>query len=324
MPAHVSRPQLARQISALIGPTATILDVGTGWPSQISVGTGSISRRIALHVSRVSPHARRPWEWRFQNPASGPPVSAAGGSLPLLVGLDDVDGRPVLVVADGRSRVDRLTRFSLLFNKRICISAAAEGWSEQVSSSGEHFYAMVPRLFPLDVDLIDAGVDVGTRAVAATAEAAGLLEDDGTEVAERARRTLATYVRDAKFSRDIRQAYEHRCAMCELGLGLVAGAHIMPVSAPGAPDKTWNGIALCHNHHAAFDAHKIWISREYKLEVHPAVLEEATANPASKRFLDQTCTSLILPNEVAKRPRTSMLEGRYDFYRDSYDWAPAF
>jgi hypothetical protein len=319
-----SRPQLAQQVSALVGSAVTVRDISTGWPSRVLVRTNSGNERVALHVSQASPHARKEWEWRFQNPASSVPVSAPAASLPLLVGLDEVNGRPVLVVVDGRSRLGRTTRFSILFNKRISREAAVNGWSEQTSTSGERIFAMWPRLFPLVVELILAGVDIEVPLVAAATSAAGLLEDDSEEAGERARRTVSALVRDAKFSRRVKKAYEHRCAMCQIGLGLLAGAHILPVSAPGALDKVWNGIALCHNHHAAFDAHKIWIASDSSISLKPSFVEEANASVESARFVTQTRPKLWTPTDPRKRPKSEMLEQRYGYYAGQYDWAPAF
>lgn len=302
----------------------TVRDIDAGWPSRILVRTDMGTERVALHVSQVSPHSREDWEWRFQNPASSIPVSAPGASLPLLVGLDWIDGRPVLIVVDGRSRIERAARFSILFNKRISMEAAASAWSEQVSTSGERIFALWPRLFPLVVEIIRAGVEINTTTIAAAANAAGLLTGDTEDAGERARRTVSIYVRDARFSGLVKTAYEHRCAMCRVGLGLVAGAHILPVSALGAPDKVWNGIALCHNHHAAFDGHKIWIGSDNALSLSPGLQEEGRKNAESARFLEQTRDVLWVPLAPAKRPSGDMLSQRYDYYRGQYDWAPAF
>lgn len=303
----------------------TVRDLSTGWPSRIRVRTEAGSQRVALHVSQVSPHSREEWEWRFQNPASATPVSDPGASLPLLVGLDHINGRPILIVVDGRSRVGRSARFSILFNKRVSKEAAVSGWSEQISTSGERIFGLWPRLFPLLVEIILAGVEVGPRAIAAATRAAGLLDDDTDQAGERARRAVSAYVRDVKFSGLVREAYEHRCAMCRVGLDLVVGAHILPVSAPGAPDSVWNGIALCHNHHAAFDAHRIWVGRDHSIAIDPSfVAAAADQGTASSRFLRQTRETLWLPAVPTKRPRREMLRRRYEYYEDQYIWAPAF
>lgn len=320
----MTRPTLAREIVDLIGPSAALRDVGTGWPSRVLIRTEDGTRRVALHVSRVSPHAREPWEWRFQNPASRDPVSAPGGSLPLLVGLDQIDGRQILIAVDGTSRLGREARFSILFNKRVSREAAALGWSEQITATGERIFALWPRLLPLLIEVLRAGVDVPVRPIVDAAEAAGIFEENTEQASERARRTVSAYVRDAKFSQLVREAYQHRCAMCRIGLRLVAGAHILPVCAPGAPDRVWNGISLCHNHHAAFDAHRIWIGSDYSIRLSPLIVEAGQANPESARFLAQTGERIWVPPAASKRPREDMLAQRYTYYEEEYEWASVF
>lgn len=320
----MTRANLAREIIGLIGPSVDLKDASTGWPSRATVLTQQGTRRVALHVSRVSPHARQPWEWRFQNPANRDEVSAPGGALPLLIGLDEVGGRPVLVIVGGTSRLGRQARFSILFNKRISREAAANGWSEQVSTTGERIFAIWPRLLPLLVEVLESGMDLPVQPIVDAADAAGLLDENTPEAGKRARRAVSRYIRDAKFSRRVRQAYQHRCAMCRVGLDLVVGAHIFPVCAPGAPDAVWNGIALCHNHHAAFDAHHIWIDGDYGILLNPAIADKALGHMESERFLDQTRDQLWLPASAVARPRPEMLAQRYGYYEEQYDWAPAF
>lgn len=280
----MSRQDLAREIVGLVGPSAVMQEEGGGWPSRVALQTGDGNRGVALHVSRVSSHSRKPWEWRFQNPENRTPVTAAGGAYPLLVGLDHVNGRPILVVVDGTSRVGRQARFSILFNKRICREAAGSGWSEHTSNTGERIFALWPRMLPMLLEVLEAGVDVPFRPIVEAAEASGLLEENTEQAGERARRSVSAYVRDAKFSKLVREAYNYRCAMCQISLGLVAGAHILPVSAAGAPDRVWNGISLCHNHHAAFDAHDIWIGPDYIVRLSPTIIAAGDDTPESARF----------------------------------------
>jgi hypothetical protein len=305
----MTRPQLAAHIVAAMGDhVAAITQLGTGWPSEVDVGTGAGLRPVSLHVSNVSPHARRDYEWRFQNPAGGIPVSNNdGAAMPILVGLDEVDGVEVLVAVDGTSRVGRLARFSILFNKRISREAARDGWSEQTTGTGETIYAMRPKLFPLLVEMFAADVALPAPLVIGATQASGLLDDDTEASGERARRTVSSYVRDVRFSRDVRAAYEHRCAMCRVGLGLVAGAHILPVSAPGAPDRVWNGLALCHNHHSAFDSFNIWIDNDYSVRIRPGFTNSAVAQPESLAFLQSTRATLWVPAEANRQPRRAML-----------------
>jgi putative restriction endonuclease len=64
-------------------------------------------------------------------------------------------------------------------------------------------------------------------------------------------RRIEISIRDARFRNRILKIYQQRCAICGIQLNLVA-AHIVPVK-DGGTDEITNGIALCPNHHSAFD-----------------------------------------------------------------------
>ena len=73
---------------------------------------------------------------------------------------------------------------------------------------------------------------------------------------------------------------------------LVQGAHIYPARASDSPDKVWNGLALCSNHHTAFDRHLIWVepsSRRVLLheEVSIFVAERLIATLSGLRSVDR-------------------------------------
>lgn len=65
--------------------------------------------------------------------------------------------------------------------------------------------------------------------------------------------------------------------MCGLDEGLVEGAHIYPVEAPGSADELWNGLAaLCANHHRAFDLHRVCVvPGNLRVSFHPDLLRAA-------------------------------------------------
>ena len=112
--------------------------------------------------------------------------------------------------------------------------------------------------------------------------------------------------------------------MCGLDMQLVEGAHVYPVQAGDAPDLVRNGIALCSNHHRAFDLHLIWVdpaSREVR--VHPSLLRRAAENPAQSQFIGITAEVLRDPIEPSNRVAMEMLQKRYSFFDGQYDWATA-
>jgi hypothetical protein len=291
----------------------------------INIKAADIQIPVALHVSLTSPFSRKPHEFRYQNPANRSPATTPRNSFPLLVGVNLLPS-PLLVVTDGRSRVGRRARFSILFNERIMANARQTGWSEYISTSGEHIFAIHPRMLPVLVELLSTDILLPEAEMVLATQASGLAESAGndevlTAAANRARRAAYVLVRQARFGNDVKKAYGGKCAMCGLGINLVQGAHIHPVSALGSHDKVWNGLALCHNHHGLFDSHRLWIDPG-SLEVvkHPTLVSSAISDPIVKTFLDQTLDTLRPPQSSANRPKPSMFEARYSFFDGLYDW----
>jgi hypothetical protein len=313
-------------VFSLVGmPPLQPVDLSGRWPAlgNIVQADGAIIP-ISAHISVVTTHSRQAYERRFQNPGAAPPVMDVNG-LPVLIGID-YEPTPVLVVADGRSRVGRQKRFSILFNVSLLQEARAKGVATYVSSTGEVIYACLPELMPTIVDLfvLDADEDTSIADLQVAVDASGMLEDDDEEegAAERARRTTSSLVRKGAFGREVKQAYSGKCAMCGIDLMVVSGAHIYPASAPGSPDKVWNGISLCGNHHAAFDNFDIHVHpTSLKLSYSPRALEAAKSNPATDRFVKETFTHLVIPADKKMHPRKEMIEKRYDHYSNQYDWA---
>ncbi len=90
--------------------------------------------------------------------------------------------------------------------------------------------------------------------------------------------------REARFRLTIIPLYRYACALCDLktitpsGLTLVEAAHIhqFAESKNNNPD---NGIALCRNHHWAFDTGLWSIDEDWKVIVAHAFLEEISPYP---------------------------------------------
>ncbi len=92
---------------------------------------------------------------------------------------------------------------------------------------------------------------------------------------ERNRKTI-TITKEAKlrnrgFRQAIIEAYDFKCAVCGLKINTpntmqweVEAAHIVPHNSFGK-DDVWNGLALCHLHHWAFDVG--WFSFEDNFRV---------------------------------------------------------
>ncbi|MGK0722499.1 HNH endonuclease [Leucobacter sp. W1478] len=80
-------------------------------------------------------------------------------------------------------------------------------------------------------------------------------------------RTMRMSYRTWDFSERVRKAYRVQCAMCSIGMILLESAHIVPVAWPGSTDETRNGIALCRNHHRAYDSSLITVDPDYTVRV---------------------------------------------------------
>lgn len=321
------RTKIALRIAELVGPTCAITSAGDGWPALADIRVNGDVVPVALFVSAVglSHRNRDDVERRYQNPDKSRPIVQVGGRLLVLVGLWESDSlvpvqRPVLACADAYHRLGLQTRHSVFFHVQTLQLAAVKGWAEDESSSEEKLYCLVPSLFPAYVDMLRSGVAIPPSSMQTVVDAAGLFEEEPSAAAERARRASNSLIREARFGRTVVEAYGGLCAMCGLNLGLVEGAHIYPVSAPNSPDKTWNGLALCGNHHAAFDKHKIWVHPETrKISIHPE-LHGRKKNATCERFLKDTAGALAEPPDPLNRPRAEMFSRRYAYYEKHYTW----
>lgn len=328
MVAKRSRRTVLRRILDLVGDEVhELLDPAAGWPAVVRVKANGRPVLVALHVgafSEKSYRGRDHVERRFQNPSVRSPVEAPAGMTPVLLGLWEEQGTPVLVGLDATRRVGKTTRQSFFAPLPILEHAAKTGWAEHENASGENVVAFHPVLFGTYVRMVRGGLPTIGREMTNVLEASGLFDDEPETPEERARRASMTLVRDAEFSKRVIGAYHGLCAMCGLNLGLVQGAHIYPASAPRSPDKVWNGLALCSNHHAAFDKHVLWVdpaSREVR--VNPALRERAATSPASKWFVEHTFDRIESPKRGADRPKEEMFSQRYEYFKERYAWAEA-
>lgn len=294
---------------------------------------------VALFAGSVglSKRNRDDVERRFQNPGQNRPIVIPPDRIPLLVGLWDQDpllevAHPVLVAADAYKREGLMTRYSVFARLDELLAAIDEGWTEAENTSGETITCLHPGLLPVYLDALVSDVHLPEQTVQVAVQAAGIPELGALPIqerelleaaaVERVRKATSVLVRDARFSRDVLAAYGGRCALCGLSIRLVQGAHIYPASAPGSPDDVQNGVALCNNHHAAFDRHLIWIDPPSRtVRLHPDVLAEAAVNAGVAAFVD--CTEAVLRDPVnpADRAVDVMFENRYDYFSDKYDWA---
>lgn len=318
-----TRRKLFESLEREVGTTLRLSSLGGGWPARAQVQlVGQTPRPISLHLSLISSMARPPGdELRFQNPGQNHPIRAANGDLPILVGIT-IAGSPIVVGADATQRLGRNTRFSVRFPAILVNEARDHGWAEFISNSGERLVAFHPSLFSIFVESVALSSHVDADRMADVLFGSGLLDDGDAPSQERARRATSTLVRDARFSADVRSAYDDRCALCGLDLGLVSAAHVYPASAPSSPDKVWNGILLCDNHHRAFDAHILFIDPiDKRVQFHPKVMVQSRQDSSVSAFVNGTGSHLFLPQEPTQQPRSEMFNKRYEYWISKYEWA---
>lgn len=313
-----------------VGAPAHGVQVDMGWPGDVVIELADGAHAdVALHVSRVlgltsgAGMARgNAGEIRFQNPGQAKPMAAGPGQLPLLVGWEP-GPPPVTVVADAARRLGLPTRFSVRFPDALVLEAQLFGAAEYVSTSGEVLTAVTPALLPVVVQALRDGLALDIAGLQAASAGAGLVADPAdVNAGDRARKAAAVLVRDARFRRDVLQAYMHRCAICRVGLGVVVAAHVHPVSAVGSTDDVNNGVALCQNHHVLYDKHMLalrWEGLELRLLVNPSL---ATGDAADDALVSALPTSVFQPGKVASRVKAANVEARHAHFGDSYDWLP--
>ena len=127
------------------------------------------------------------------------------------------------------------------------------------------------------------------------------------------------FVRNAAFRRIVVSLYQQHCAFCKLKIvsqdnqNIVDGAHIKPF-AEFHDDLFDNGIALCKNHHWAFDRGWFGINDDYKIMVlNDRFLEETPKGMRSLQDFDGEM--ILLPNQETYKPRIDSLQWHRSFWK---------
>ncbi|MEH2414242.1 HNH endonuclease [Nostoc sp.] len=117
-------------------------------------------------------------------------------------------------------------------------------------------------------------------------------------------------IRNAFFRKAIVNIYDYKCAFCGLKVtksvsqNIVDGAHIKPFSQ-FYDSRIHNGIALCKNHHWAFDRGWFAVDEQYKIIVRND-LEEVS--PYAKPMKDFSGETILLPNTEQHFPELEALQ----------------
>ena len=136
-------------------------------------------------------------------------------------------------------------------------------------------------------------------------------------VAARRYATRAAKVRlhQSLFRSKVLTAYERRCSICRIRhLPLLDAAHITPDSSShGTPDVP-NGMALCKIHHAAFDAHLLGVSPDYRVRIKTALLDEVDGPMLQHGLKAMHETTISIPRRAVERPSRDRLAERFELF----------
>jgi len=114
------------------------------------------------------------------------------------------------------------------------------------------------------------------------------------------------FVRNAAIRRNVVKLYDQRCAFCKVrvvswdGLNIVDGAHIQPFSEFHS-DLFVNGLALCKNHHWAFDRGWFGVDDDYRIVIPQERFMEEPA-VGSREMVTFEGEAIGLPREREFRP----------------------
>ncbi len=118
-------------------------------------------------------------------------------------------------------------------------------------------------------------------------------------------KTVVQTKRESSFRTRVLTAYGNSCAMCDLQLNLLDAAHIIPVRAPGSNDRTCNGMALCKNHHLAYDRGLLKVDDRYRIHPNQRKLNEYAKSQLTgglEMFLNALHKEIRVPSSPPDRP----------------------
>ena len=112
-------------------------------------------------------------------------------------------------------------------------------------------------------------------------------------------------MRSSSFRSRVLTAYSRGCAFCGLQLDLVQAAHILPVSHERSTDGTYNGVAACFLHHAAYDRGLIAFDEKYRVLVNAEAMRrfmKMHRDGGMGKFKSALKRSILLPPATSDRP----------------------
>ena len=124
--------------------------------------------------------------------------------------------------------------------------------------------------------------------------------------------TKKRYKRDKNFAKKVMNAYENKCAICDIGLGITEASHIIPHNQDDSNDDVKNGIALCPNHHSLYDDIKLFfIGNNGQIKINQEVvmfLRELKIDKWVGRTLKELGKGYRIPKNKKNAPSEKYIE----------------
>lgn len=313
---HLSKDELFNRVIKAIsdsGIEAKIIDATH--PFQLLISHDEVTMKIKVYIWNITHgggSARSPDEYRIQL-TSVSSIETGAAYRTLLLGWDE---RNKVFAGWNASRYETFgSSPSLQVKEGTLASAATQGLAIQPKVTDEQgnvtevvvafrpdFFGIYtenldkyhqPRLTKTEAVLLER---VATPRPPTDAELASLSEERRHTIRE-----IQQAVRNGRFRRIVIEAYGYRCAICGLNLGIIHAAHIVPVEERGT-DEANNGIALCPNHHAAFDRDIIIIKEDCTIALNNGKIAE----------LQKLCNvqTLTVPTDTRLQPKPEYLKQR--------------
>ena len=128
-----------------------------------------------------------------------------------------------------------------------------------------------------------------------------------------ATRTAKVRLHQAVFRAKVLGAYQRRCSICRIRhLPLLDAAHITPDGAAHGAPEIPNGLALCKIHHAAFDAHLLGVSPDYRVNIKTALLTEIDGPMLQHGLKEMHNTIISIPRRSTEWPNRDRLAERFE------------
>ncbi|PPI20182.1 restriction endonuclease [Rathayibacter sp. AY1B1] len=272
--------------------------------SESALALPTIVSVYAWNITHGGGSARADDEFRIQITGAVPVVTP--GELTLILGWSDLHQVFASWDAEVHNR-RKASSPSLQVREDVLIAAHERGHALATRSSGDQVQSFRREL--LASFCLSKGADLDIRRLKPSDyDETDLVTVNTREILNR---KLSIAYRAWDFSNRVRAAYGNRCAMCGLGLNLIEGAHIVPVASPYSNDETRNGLALCANHHLAYDRALVSVDANYDILLSRAAESalEQDGSPLDGRWLAGVAggSLMVLPNEPSELPDPRLL-----------------